>query len=167
MTLNYFLNLWNDFVLFGYQDRIWRKLNLQIAFSQNILFQILSKWIFLHLVFQASYFACYYCGIGELTCLSFPMCCADGGWLLVALFYKCMHIDPLSLAVNGLLISCSVFNVTLMDNHVQSIFRKKVAELNGSMKQTFLPKTTYRKALALVVISVPSKATNTIVIPML
>ena len=113
------------FVLFGYQDRIWRKLNLQIAFSQNILFQILSKWIFLHLVFQASYFACYYCGIGELTCLSFPMCCADGGWLLVALFYKCMHIDPLSLAVNGLLISCSVFNGTLMDNHVQSIFEGK------------------------------------------
>lgn len=88
---------------------------MQIAFAQNILFQVLLKLIFLHLVLQASCFACYLGGISELTCLYFPMCCADGGWLLLALFYKRMHIGPLSLAVNGLLISCSVFDGTLMD----------------------------------------------------
>lgn len=87
---------------------------MQIAFSQNILFQILSKWIFLHLLSQASSFACNW-GIGELTYLCFPVCCANGGWLLLALFYKCMHIGPFSLVVNGLLISCSEFNGTLMD----------------------------------------------------
>lgn len=69
-------------------------MNLQIAFSQKILFQILSKWILSYLVFQAFYFACHW-AIGELTCLCFPVCCADGGWLLLALFYK--HICTLIL----------------------------------------------------------------------
>lgn len=68
----------------------------------------------MHLLSKASSFACNW-GIGELTDLCFPVCWADGGWLLLAPFYKRMHIGPLSLVVNGLLILCSEFGGTLTD----------------------------------------------------
>lgn len=82
----------------------------------------------------------------------------DGGRLLLILSYETVYLGSFSVAVNGLLIICSLFNEDLMA--FWYMYRGgggRVVNPYGFSRQRFFPKTIDMKALALVVMSFPQQ----------